>query len=106
LIIALVLAAIVAFALARTRWGFHLKMLGLNATAARSAGVSMVLMGGGALVVSGAFAGLAGGVMLTATAYRIQPGFSNNVGFDGLLVALIARRNVLATIPVAFFFGA
>ena len=106
LILALVLAGLVAFALARTRWGFQLKMLGLNANAARSAGVSMVLLGGGALVLSGAFAGLAGGVMLTATAYRIQPGFSNNVGFDGLLVALIARRNVLATIPVAFFFGA
>ncbi|HEX7095927.1 MAG TPA: ABC transporter permease [Acidimicrobiales bacterium] len=106
LVIGLVLAALVTFALARTRWGFQLKMLGFNPNAARSAGVSMVLLGGGALVLSGAFAGLAGGVIFTATAYRIQPGFSNNVGFDGLLVALIARRNAAATVPVAFFFGA
>lgn len=104
--IALVLAGIVTFALARTRWGFRLKMLGMNPNAARAAGVSMAAVGGGALVLSGALAGLAGGVVFTGTSFRIQPGFSNNIGGDGLLVALIARRNVAATVPVAFFFGA
>lgn len=106
IIIALVLACITAFALARTRWGFRLKMLGLNPSAAQAAGVSMLAVGGMALVLSGAFAGLAGGVMFGGSSFRIQPGFSANVGNDGLLVALIARRNALATIPVAFFFGA
>lgn len=104
--IALALAGIVTFALARTRWGFRLKMLGMNPNAAQAAGVSMAAVGGGALVLSGALAGLAGGVIFTGTAFRIQPGYSNNIGGDGLLVALIARRNVAATVPVAFFFGA
>ena len=44
----------------------------------------------GAIVLSGAFAGLAGGVMLTGTAYRLSPTFANNVGWTGLLVALVA----------------
>jgi len=104
--LALLLVGAVAFALSRTRWGFRLKMLGMNPSAARAAGVSMAAVGGGALILSGAFAGLAGGVIFTGTAFRIQPGFSANIGNDGLLVALIARRNVLATVPVAFFFGA
>lgn len=104
--IALILAGILTFALARTRWGFRLKMLGMNPSAARAAGVSMAAVGGGALVLSGAFAGLAGGVIFTGMAFRVQPGYSSNMGGDGLLVALIARRNVAATIPVAFFFGA
>ena len=104
--LALALTGVVLFALSRTRWGFRLKMLGMNPSAARAAGVSMVAVGGGALVLSGAFAGLAGGVIFSGTAFRIQPGFSANIGYDGLLVALIARRNVLATVPVAFFFGA
>ena len=43
--------------------------------------------------------------MLTGSVFRIQAGFSNQVGFDGLLAALIARRQPLATVPVAFFFG-
>lgn len=104
--LALVLVGVMVFALGRTRWGFRLKMLGLNPNAARAAGVSIAAVGGGALVLSGAFAGLAGGVIFTGTAFRIQPGFSANMGNDGLLVSLIARRNALATVPVAFFFGA
>src|SRR3546814_10952529 len=82
------------FALARTRWGFRLKMLGMNPNAASAAGVSMAAVGGGALVMSGAFAGLAGGVVFAGTAFRIQPGYSANIGNDGLLCAIIARRNV------------
>lgn len=104
--LALVLAGLLAFALTRTRWGFRLKMLGMNPHAAQAAGISMAAVGGGALVLSGALAGLAGGVVFTGTAFRIQPGFSNNIGNDGLLVALISRRNVTAAIPVALIFGA
>ena len=44
--------------------------------------------------------------MLTAQAYRLTPTFSNNVGWNGLLVALIARQNAALAIPVALFFGA
>lgn len=104
--IAATAVVVVAFAMARTRWGFRLKMLGLNPTAARKAGVSVAAFGGGALLLSGAFAGLSGGVMLTGTVFRLQPGFSNQVGFNGLLAALIARRNPIAVVPVAVFFGA
>jgi general nucleoside transport system permease protein len=103
--IAIAAAVLVTVVLKRTRWGFRLRMLGLNPMAAASAGVSVAVFGSAALVLSGAFAGLAGGAMLTGTVFRLQPGFSNNVGFDGLLAALIARRNPVAAVPVAFFFG-
>jgi ABC-type uncharacterized transport system permease subunit len=104
--IALGALIIVTVALRRSRWGFRMRMLGLNPRAARRAGVSVVALGTGALLLSGGFAGLAGGTMMTGTVFRIQPGFSSSVGFNGLLVALIARGNTLWTIPVAFFFGA
>jgi simple sugar transport system permease protein len=103
--VAAVLVGLVTVLLLRTRWGFRLRMLGLNESAARRAGVSALAFGGGALLLSGAFAGLAGGVMLTGEVFRVQPGFSAGVGYDGLLVALIARRQPLVTVPVAFFFG-
>jgi general nucleoside transport system permease protein len=105
LFIALALVVIVTVALFRTRWGFRLRMLGLNPVTAHRAGVGAVAVGGGALLLSGAFAGLGGGVMLTGSVFRIQSGFSNNVGFDGLLTALVARRNPIAAVPVAIFFG-
>jgi general nucleoside transport system permease protein len=44
--------------------------------------------------------------MLTGTVFRIQPGLSDNVGWEGLLVALVARNHPLAAVPVAVFFGA
>jgi ABC-type uncharacterized transport system permease subunit len=103
--VALALTVAVAVLLRYGRWGFRLRMLGLNPVAARRAGVRAATLGGGALLLSGGFAGLAGGVMLTGTVFRIQPGLSDNVGWEGLLVALVARNHPLAAVPVAVFFG-
>ncbi|MFI6586959.1 ABC transporter permease [Embleya sp. NPDC050493] len=104
--IALVLAVGTSVVLVRSRLGFRVRMLGLNPKAAHRAGVGAVLIGGGALLASGAFAGLAGGVMLTGSGHRMQDGFADNVGFDGLLVALVARDKPMLAVPVALFFGA
>jgi simple sugar transport system permease protein len=81
-------------------------MLGMNPVVAKRAGVRVAILGSIAIMISGATAGLAGGVMLTGTAYRITPTISNNVGWNGLLVALVARNNAYAAIVVAFLFGA
>lgn len=107
-VLALVLAIVVAVVLGRTTWGFKLTVLGRNARTAQRIGVPVVLVGAAALMVSGAFAGLAGAAMLAAgTAnYRYTPGFANNVGWEGLLVALVARNRPLVCIPVALVFGA
>lgn len=106
IVIAFVAVGVVAVLIAKTGWGFNLRALGFNARAARRAGVSPARLGGTALVLSGAFAGLAGGVMLTGSVFRIQDGFSNNYGWEGLLVALVAGYSPLLAIPVAFLFGA
>jgi simple sugar transport system permease protein len=105
-LVALVLALIVSALVARSRWGFRVRILGLNPIAARRAGISAALLGGTAIVLSGAFAGLAGGVVLTGTAYRLTPAFSNNIGWTGLLVALVARNNAGAAVATALLFGA
>src|SRR5262245_43017439 len=105
LIIALVLAAVIGIAMSRTTWGFRLKMLGLNPVAAKRVGVRAAVLGSAALLVSGACAGLAGGVVLASQAYRITPTISNNIGWNGLLVALVARNNAWVAIVVAILFG-
>ncbi len=109
--LAIVLALGVAFVLARTVWGFRLRMLGQNFHVAQRAGVSQSRYGAMALMISGAFAGLAGAAMLAGGGfafgnYRLVPGFSANIGWTGLLVALVAREKALAAIPVAFVFAA
>ena len=104
---AVVLAAAVGVVLTRTRWGFRLTVLGRNPRTAQRIGVPVMLAGSTALMVGGGMAGMAGGAMLAAGAsgYRFTPGFSSNVGWEGLLVALVARNRPLACIPVAFAFG-
>jgi general nucleoside transport system permease protein len=107
-LLALVLTALVAVVLARTTAGFKLRMLGMNPRTARRAGVSAVTYGGAAIVVSGAFAGVAGGAWLTggAAGDRFNAGISSNIGWQGLLVALLARDKPLAALPMAFVFAA
>ena len=105
-----VLAVIVAFALSRTVWGFRLRMLGRNPRAAQRSGVSEARYGATALMLSGAFAGLAGAAMLTGGGfafgnYQLVLGFSANIGWTGLLVALVAYEKPLAAIPVAVVFA-
>jgi simple sugar transport system permease protein len=107
-VIALLLAILVALWLSRSVGGFRLRMLGLNPRAAQRSGVSAAKMGGAALVVSGAFAGLAGGALLTGESAgdRVTTAFSGNFGWQGLLVALLARDRPLVAIPMAVVFAA
>ena len=108
--VAVALAAVVAFVLARTVWGFRLRMLGHNPRAAQRAGVSSNGYGATALAIGGAFAGLAGAAMFAGGGfdfgnYRLVPGFSDNVGWTGLLVALVARERAMLAVVAAFVFA-
>ncbi|WFE55361.1 ABC transporter permease [Micromonospora sp. WMMD712] len=107
LVLAVVVAVVFSLALARTRWGFRLTMTGLSPAAARHAGVRVGALGGMALAISGGLAGLAGALLLASPVgtNRLQPGMSLNIGWDGLLVALVARNNPLLAVPVAVLFG-
>ena len=107
--VALILAVLVALALTWTVAGFRLQMLGRGLRTAHRAGVSESRYGGLALVTSGAFCGLAGAFMLAGGDfgnYRLTPGFAVNIGWEGLLVALVARTHPILAIPAAFVFAA
>lgn len=108
-VVTVALAVIIAYVVARTVWGLRLRMLGFNARAARRSGVSEEAYGLVAMLISGGFAGLAGAAMLAGgdfANYQFVPNFSVGIGWTGLLVALVARRRVLAVLPLAVVFAA
>jgi simple sugar transport system permease protein len=107
LIIAVLLTVLIAVAVGYTRWGFRLKLVGLSPGAAQHSGIRIARVSGLALILSGAFSGLAGAVLLASPigTTRLQPGMSSNIGWDGLLVALVARNRPWLCLPVAFLFG-
>lgn len=106
--IALVVALAFSWLLSRTTWGFRLKVLGLNSRTAQRAGVSHFRYGMSAILVSGAMAGIAGAMMLAGgeSQYKFSSGFSSSVGWDGLLVSLVARNSPILAVPVAVVFAA
>ena len=59
-----------------------------------------------ALVVSGAFAGLAGAVEVLGTRGRLIEGFSPGYGFEAIAIALLGGLNPFGIAAVALLFGA
>jgi general nucleoside transport system permease protein len=101
----IVLGIAVAVVLRRTRFGLHLRAVGLNALAARRAGIPIISTVVGALALAGAFGGLAGALMLQGDQYSLKAGFSSGYGFDGLVVGLLARGSVTGVFAAALLFG-
>ncbi|WP_430913886.1 ABC transporter permease [Methylobacterium sp. sgz302541] len=102
---AVVLALVVAVVLGRSRFGFQLRAVGLNPTAATRAGFSFSLTVVLALALAGALGGLAGGLMLLGEQYSLKTGFSSGYGYDGLVVGLLARGSVPGVVAAALLFG-
>ena len=106
LILALLAVPLVWFLLSRTTIGFRIRAVGLNASAARAAGISVGWTLVTVMGISGALAGLAGADEVLGVSHFMPPSFSVGYGFDSIAVALLARSNPWAILPSAFLFGA
>ncbi len=87
--IALLFAAGAGIALSKTRVGLALRAAGAAPAAARAIGLDDAALRGGAFFVSGAFAGLAGGLEVVAVTGRLFDPFSAGVGYLGIAAALL-----------------
>jgi ABC-type uncharacterized transport system permease subunit len=106
LVLALVLAALLFGALRLTGWGYRVRAIGLNPRAARYAGFGIRSQTVGVMLLSGALAGLAGMAEVSGIHYRLQQGLAVGYGYDGIIVAWLARLNPLAVPFVALLLGA
>ncbi len=101
LIFALLLALILWFVFQRTHWGFELKIIGENKTAARYLGIDIARNVVLAILLSGALSGLAGATEVLGISRRLQQGLSVGYGYTAIIVAWLAQLNPLAVILVA-----
>jgi ABC-type uncharacterized transport system permease subunit len=106
IILALLVTAAVAWLLNRSAFGFELRAVGSNPHAAKTAGISVsktyVLL----MAIAGGLAGLGGATQVLGTAHALTPSVAGNIGFDGLLVALLGRNRPWSTFFAALLFGA
>ncbi len=106
IVIALVLAFACYLLLFRTTLGFELRAMGSNRRASRFFGIPIARLTVVVMALSGALAGLAGAVQVSAVTHRLYERISPGWGFEAIAVALVARLHPLAIIPAALFFGA
>jgi len=102
---ALLAAVLMYVLLNKTTVGYELRMLGKNVRVARYAGVSLLKTTVITVLLSGGLAGMAGGLELLGTQFRLMPGFSPGYGFDAIGVAVMAKHNPFASILTALLFS-
>ena len=110
-LIAVVLAILVYILLWRTTWGYRIRAVGQNPDASKYAGVKVRNYIVLALILSGAFAGLAGVMQVYGVNYRMitdgsASGFTGSAGFNGIVAALFGGLHPIGTIPASILFGA
>lgn len=106
LLIAVFLCGVVWVVLNRMRFGFEVQTVGANPHAARYAGMSVATTVVVVMAISGALAGAAGAAELSGKEGFLRPGAFENIGFDSIGIALLARANPWAIIPAALLWGA
>jgi simple sugar transport system permease protein len=105
IVIGIIAALVVWWLLTKTTLGFEIRTVGANPNAARYAGI---LVGRTTVVVmalSGALAGMAGGMDVVGLTYYYAAAFTAGYGFDSIAVALLARSDPFGVIPSALLFG-
>lgn len=105
ILIALVAVGLVWWLMQRTRWGFAVRIAGGNPAAARYLGLPTGRRIVVVLALSGAIAGIAGAIELTAVTFRLQDGISSEYGYAGILIAFLARGNLIAVVVVALLYA-
>lgn len=103
--VALLAALAVYWLLFRTREGLFLRAVGLQPRAAEFAGIEVRWRIARATLISGALAGLGGGVELLGVTHRMFERFAAGYGYAGIAVALLGQLHPLGSIASALFFG-
>ncbi|MBX3298089.1 MAG: ABC transporter permease [Acidobacteria bacterium] len=104
-IIAVLMCIAVYIFLWRTKWGYELRAVGENASAAEYGGISPKKQIVIAMSISGALAGMVAIGEVMGNRYLYYHDFSGEVGFWGIAVALLGRNHPVGVFFAALFFA-
>jgi simple sugar transport system permease protein len=104
-IIAILMCFVVYVFLWKTKWGYELRAVGANPTAAEYGGISPRKQVIVAMTISGALAGMVAIGEVLGYRHRFYEGFSGEVGFLGIAVALLGRNHPFGVLVAALFFA-
>ena len=106
LLLGIALAVLIHLVQTRTLFGLQSKAAGLNARAARFAGVPLGLTLVKVACLSGGLAGLAGAVEVLGVKAYVTTDLSPGYGYTGILVAMLAALQPIGVVASALFAAA
>ncbi len=105
LYLAIILVAVTWFIMYRTPFGYELRMVGANLKFARYGGINTTKTIILTMAVSGILAGLAGAHLAMGVHTKLIANITVSLGFEGIVVALLARNNPVAVPFAALAYG-
>lgn len=102
-VIALICVILTHIFLYHTKWGYEIRMTGLNPDFARYSGISTVRVIILAHLVSGILAGMGGTVETIGLHQRFEWAALPGYGFDGAMIAMLAGNSPLGVVLAALF---
>ncbi len=103
--LAFALPVLVHLALTRTAWGLRVRAAGEKPQAVAVMGVRVGWLRAGAVLASGALAGLGGAVLSTATLDRFEHHMPTGLGFMAVAAMVFGRWTPLGATAAAVFFA-
>lgn len=103
--IGLFAAVIIYILLAKTKFGFGIKVVGDSFSTAKYAGISYTKIVCLVMAVSAGLSGLAGMSILSGVIGRLRPDFSPGYGYTGIIVAWLCNLNPFIIVVGSIFFG-
>lgn len=104
-LIAILMCVLVYIFLWKTKWGYELRAVGENPSAAEYGGISPKKQIVIAMAISGGLAGMVAIGEVMGNRYLYYHDFSGEVGFLGIAVALLGRNHPLGVFIAAIFFA-
>jgi general nucleoside transport system permease protein len=105
-LVALAAAGVVWWLLSRSTMGFEFRTVGANASAARSAGMTVEGSWIAVMAIAGGLAGLGGAAVMQGPLRQLTFNSYGNYGVDGITVALLGRAKPVGVVLAAILFGA
>ena len=96
---------VVWFIFTRFTAGYEWRLTGQNSIFARLGGCKIDKNYVTVMLLTGALAGLAGGLVVMAGPHRFLKGLGANYAWDGVMIAMVANNDLIGTLLYGFFFS-
>ena len=104
-LVMLLVFVVVWFVVNKTTAGYEWRLSGQNSLFSRLGGVNVSKNYMVVMLVTGALAGLAGGLVIMSGLHRFIKDIGANYAWDGVMIAMVANSDIILTLIFGFFFG-